>query len=120
MSITNFEDTTEALTEKELSALPYVIEGLKRCDKAQKSGEVCDLIDMIYAKEHGEPLLVTGVKLRKFVSYIRVNGLLPIIATSRGYFITEDQEEIKKQVKSLYERASQIKKAAQGMENFLL
>jgi hypothetical protein len=119
MSVTNFEKITENLTEKELLLLPYVKDALIRCTEAQNSGHVCELISMLYHKVNGEPLIFNGVRLRKYVSYIRVNGLLPVIATSQGYFVTEDKEEIEKQVKSLYERASQIKNAAIGMQKFL-
>lgn len=119
MSILLFEEHTEDLNEKELAILPFIIEGLNRCDSAKKSGEVCELIDMLYHKAEGHPLFMSGVRLRKFVSHIRANGLLPIISTSQGYFVSKDKEEIKKQIISLEQRSRQIAKAAEGLKKLL-
>lgn len=119
MSVLNFEEHTEDLNEKEIEILPFIIDGLKRCDTAKKSGEVCELIDMLYHKAHGHPLYMSGVRLRKFVSHIRVNALLPIISTSQGYFVSNDKEEIKKQIISLEQRSRQIAKAAEGLKKLL-
>ena len=62
---------------------------------------------------------MTGARLRKIVSHIRVSGKLPIIATSKGYYVSYDAEEIRNQVKSLEERAARILAAANGIRCFL-
>lgn len=72
-----------------------------------------------YLKNRGYKIKLTGPRLRKLVNYIRSNGLLPLIATSQGYFTTDCKETIAEQIKSLQERANSIKNCAIGLENFL-
>jgi len=62
---------------------------------------------------------LTGPRLRKLVNYIRSNSLLPLIATSQGYFTTDCKQTIQEQIKSLQERASSIDRCARGLNNFL-
>jgi len=52
------------------------------------------------------------------VNFIRVNSLIPLIATSEGYFVSYDKEEIMKEIKSMDERASAIIGAANGLRIF--
>ncbi|MCP3682096.1 MAG: hypothetical protein GY861_05335, partial [bacterium] len=58
-------------------------------------------------------------RLRKIVNYIRTNALLPLIATSNGYYVSEDTDEIKKQVESLEQRSRQIQRSADGLKKYL-
>jgi hypothetical protein len=53
------------------------------------------------------------------VNYIRTNSIIPLIATSNGYFTSNCKETIQDQVKSLQERASSIMRCAEGMKKFL-
>jgi hypothetical protein len=62
---------------------------------------------------------MNGPRLRKMVNYIRTNGIIPLIATSHGYFTTDCKETISEQIKSLQERANSIERCAAGLKKFL-
>ena len=44
---------------------------------------------------------------------------MPLIATSNGYYISEDKKVIESQVTSLIQRANSILKTAQGLSKFI-
>jgi hypothetical protein len=111
--ITNFEQITSELTEDEMKLLPILINGFKKHSKPNPI-KAPDIVKGM--KLYGK---FTEVRLRKMVNHIRVNSLLPLIATSSGYYISDDSEEIKLQVKSLWERAKSIKDAADGLVIFI-
>ena len=127
MAITNFEKITVDLTEKELALVPKMESAFNTVlgdGKPLKSNVLCDkIVDFIYDKFGDDSkycAVFTGVKLRKWVNYFRTTGAMPIIATSNGYFISKDQEVIKSQIKSLEERASSVKKCANGLKKCLI
>lgn len=116
--VTTFETQTENLSEYELSIIPKVIEQMNFIRRPRKSYEVCqflnDELQLILMKHKISP-----TRLRKLVNHIRVNGILPVIATSEGYFVSFEREVIEKQIKSLYERSSSIRKCADGLTKFI-
>jgi hypothetical protein len=121
--ITNFEGITSPLTEDEMKLIPYLVDGLKKRDKnnAIKGEEICNRLQD-FKKNIGisdKPKL-TDSRLRKMVNYIRINGLLPVGATSNGYFCITDRMEIEVQVKSLKQRAQAINAAADALNEYLL
>jgi hypothetical protein len=120
MAVTNFEEETIDLTPEELELLPLFIRGFSkhRKDNPVLSGDIVNRINQ-YLKSKDIKTRITGVKVRKFSNYIRNKSLLPLIATKNGYYISEDKEEIKKQIKSLKERANSILKSAEGLTKFL-
>jgi hypothetical protein len=117
--ITNFEDHTKDLSEDQMLLNPVVMECLKLCVKHTLSGDVCLMIQMMQHKRTGEQIPFSSVQLRKHVNYIRRKGLLPVIATSKGYYVTYDKEEIQKQINSSFERAHSIIESAEGLKRFL-
>ena len=112
--ITNFEDITPDLTEKEKELVPAMIKGFSSHDKSDPI-KAPEIIKRLKSKGYG----FSEVKLRKYVNYIRANSLLPLMSTSKGYYVSDDQEEILSQIKSLNERASAIKKASDGLLMFI-
>lgn len=114
MTVTNFENITQELTEKELKLIPILI----RCfashtkDNPIKAPEIVNKMNKAGYKM-SEP------RLRKCCNYIRSNAMLPLIATSDGYYCSYDKEIIKSQMQSLYERANSIKNCADGLARFL-
>lgn len=123
--VTNFEEITEDLSQKELEYLQDVQEGIISATQLRaapiKQDELITLINNYLILKHGIfcCLLLKPVRLRKYVNYIRKNSLLPLIATSNGYFLSEDNEIIQSQIKSLNERAKSIRDAAKGLQNYL-
>ena len=118
--ITNFELITEELTTDELKILPIIIQGFK-CHKKDNPIKAPAIIISLneYLQKQGFLIKITEVRLRKFVNYIRANGKLPLIATPKGYYISDDKNELRMQVKSLQERAKSILNAADGLEIFI-
>ena len=123
--LVNFEEITEDLTERELDFLPDVQEGIKKAlEKAiqpRKQNELLTLINSYLQEKHGLfcSLSLSGVRLRKYVNYIRKNSLMPIIATSSGYSLSNDRNVIESQIKSLLQRSRSINEAAEGLKNYL-
>jgi hypothetical protein len=118
--ITNFEIITAELTEDEKEMIPYLIKGFQTHGKENPvtAPEIVKTFNnFLQGKEIKYKL--TEVKLRKMVNFIRSNSVLPLIATSAGYFVTNDETEIRLQIRSLEERAKSIKDAANGLYQFV-
>lgn len=128
--VSGFEDYTTELTEFELKrVLPLIVRSWKTKipDK-----DILNMSDMIrqtneyltqkrigsYSKKGAyKKYQVTGPRMRKFIHYIRVKNLVPnLIATSKGYFLTEDKEKVDKFIKSCIERANSFTEVARAME----
>lgn len=114
--ITNFEEQTGRLTAEELVMVDLIIDELKDRDEAHaiKTDQLCDQIGWGFGDKP-----FRGTRLRKIVNAIRSSGLLPIIATSKGYYCSYDPVEISRQITSLNERADAIINSARGLERFL-
>jgi carbamoylphosphate synthase small subunit len=117
--IAGFDDITEELTNDELKLVQPLINGLKTktSDNPVKAPFIVKGMNA-YAEKHGL-IKISEVRLRKLVNYIRSNGIAPVIATSKGYYMSTDQEEIKLQIESLKQRARSILSCANGLEKFL-
>jgi hypothetical protein len=118
--ITNFESITEELNEEELKLIPILVKGFKSHGKNDpiKAPEIIKAINekrqsLGLKNKFSEP------RLRKCSNYIRSNGILPLIATSNGYYTSYDRDEIMAQIQSLNERANSILKSAEGLKQFL-
>ena len=78
---------------------------------------ICAMVNVMY--QRGTNTKLTGARLRKIVNHLRTNGILPIIATQKGYCSSYDTETIQAQIRSLKERAAGIRSAAHGLSRFL-
>jgi hypothetical protein len=117
--INNFEDFTEELTPDELKLVAPLMTGLRTKTKENtiKAPKIVKAMN-IFAQKNGL-IKITEPRLRKLVNHIRVKGILPIIATSQGYYVSYDKQEILDQINSLTQRANSIMKSADGLRNFL-
>ena len=61
----------------------------------------------------------TELRLRKMVNYFRCSATLPVISTSRGYYVSYERDEIIDMIKSLRARADAIFAASDGL-NYIL
>ena len=120
MSVTNFEEFTHELTSEEMEILPIVVHGFRNYKKANpiKSELIVTRLNE-YLLARGYKIKMTGVRLRKIVNYIRTNGIIPLIATSNGYFTSDCKQTIQEQIQSLQERANSIERCATGLKKFL-
>lgn len=112
--INGFEEQTHELTDDEKNKIIPILErGFKRLvgkDDAMTSKDICDMIENI----HG--IKVTGPRLRKMVNYIRIHDRVPLLmATSKGYYVATDQQEVIDYIKSLRDRANAITAVADAL-----
>jgi hypothetical protein len=120
MSIKNFEEHTSELTAEEMQILHLVVNGFRHYKKTNPiKAELIVTRMNNYLQENGYKIRLTQPRLRKLVNYIRTNGLIPLIATSHGYFTSDCKQTILEQITSLQERANSIERCAQGLKKFL-
>ena len=120
MSVTNFEEHTHELTSEEMEILPIVVHGFRnyKKDSPIKAELIVTRLNE-YLVGRGFKTRMTQPRLRKMVNYIRTNGIIPLIATSNGYFTSDCKETIQEQIQSLQERANSIERCAAGLKKFL-
>jgi hypothetical protein len=118
--IKTFEEHTSELTAEEMEILPIVVHGFRNYKKANpiKSELIVTRLNE-YLQKNESKVKMNGPRLRKIVNYIRTNGIIPLIATSNGYFTSDCKETITEQIKSLQERANSIERCATGLKKFL-
>ena len=118
--ITGFEELTSEITVEEKHLMP-LLQAEILCHSVTnpiKSPEILRRLNE-YMNENNYNLVLTGPRLRKLINYARSNSLLPIIATSKGYYCSYERIEIKTQIESLEERSHSIQRCADGLKKFL-
>lgn len=115
----NFEHYTEKLSEKEKTVyVPWFVRGLSPKvgkENAVTNPKMIEGINRVYGVKLSEP------QVRKIIAYIRENDLLPgLVATQKGYYVSNDPEEIKEYIESLKAREAGFRAAIQSMERFLI
>ena len=114
--IKNFEEYTYELTDNEKKMLPLIIQGFKNYSI---KNTIKEPLIVSRFNQRNTNLKLTAVRLRKLVNYIRVHSLLPLIATSKGYFVCYNKTIINTQIQSLRQRANSIDNCANGLEKLL-
>lgn len=125
--VTGFEEFSYELTELEQQKIyPKFIEAWK----GRVVNELIKTNDMISGMQNwivkqnittskGKIYKMTGPRMRKIIHCARVKGDLPnMIATSKGYFRSDDPQEIKNFIKSCRERANSFLEVANAMETY--
>ena len=102
-----FEDITEELTDYENQIVkPIIIQGLEL--KRGKENAVTN--KHIVKKLKDMQINTSTPRVRKIIHDIRVNDTIPcLIATSSGYYISKDIEELDSYILSLAQRIRSIK-----------
>jgi len=113
--ITNFENITHNLTPNQIALVDKIIKIIITIKSPMVSKKLRDLIN----ENLNEKEYLNSIEFRKIVNYIRSHSLLPICATSKGYFVSYDAETIKLQIVSLNERTHSITNAANGLLKFI-
>ena len=118
--IENFEIITAELTEDEAEILPLIVKGLQGhgAENPIKAPEIVKTFNN-YLRANGYTLKFSEVRLRKFCNHIRARGILPLIATTAGYFVSYDRAAIRSQIASLEQRANSINSSAAGLRSFI-
>lgn len=112
--INGFEEQTHDLTEDEIKlVIPILVKGFKTLvgkEKAMTSKAICKQI-----LDHHN-MLITGPRLRKMVNYIRTNHMVMLLmATSNGYYVADDAQEVLDYIQSLRDRAGAITAVADSL-----
>ena len=112
--ITNFERETHELNGYELNKLlPIIVQGLSTKigkEKAITNKSICKAMQSQGYKLH-------DARLRKVIHHIRAHDLIPyLIATSKGYYIATNGQEVEDYIKSLSERINSIQFVKQSLE----
>lgn len=112
--INGFESETCELNLDEIAICDYVVKRLRHNtgkDNAVTSKKIMSKINESLGVK------IDGSRLRKIVNHIRRNDLLPgLVASSLGYYIETDREEILKYIQSLRQRAEAIMAVANSMQ----
>jgi hypothetical protein len=118
--ITNFENITYKLTEEEKNFIPFLISGFENHGK-ENPIKAEDIVIKINAQKSKYNLKkdFTPERMRKMCNLIRTQGIIPLCATSKGYFVSYALKDINSQIKSLQQRADAIYRPAHGLKKFL-
>jgi len=111
--ITNFEDITEGLSTNENKIiLPRLIELVKWRIGRENAITNKKLVHLLAQMGHD----VQETSIRKMINQIRIHGLVGnLLATSKGYYVSNDSKEITKYILSLRERAAAINAVADAL-----
>lgn len=106
--ITNFEDYTFELTDSEKKALSFIVGYFKFASITKnfprKNKDVCRFL------ENHHKIKCTTPRMRKIIHEIRAKGIIPnLLASSKGYYISEDLNELEAYFESLDQRINSIK-----------
>ncbi len=111
-----FEDHTADLSEEEKELIPVFIKGFETKygkENAVTSKEIVARLQYGYKK-------ITEVRVRKIINHIRNNNLIPgLVASSSGYYVTSDPQEIKRYIDSLDGREAEIRRTKQSFKQYL-
>lgn len=115
--ITGFEEYTADLNDDEKRLAESMAKGF--ANRIGKSQSITNH-EIISAMKANKGITLKEAKVRKLVNYIRRAGLVPcLIASSSGYYVSQDAEEIREYIRSLSERAGAIDAVAKVMERQL-
>jgi len=111
--VTNFEHETQELNNYEFfTVLPYVEKWLEGATITRKILSSNKIITSLKAVGHK----IDPARLRKIIHNIRVIGKVKnLVADSRGYYVTNDQEVLLKYIQSLQERTDSIQEVREAM-----
>jgi hypothetical protein len=115
--IKNFEDITHDLTPEEYDLAVRLAPFL---EKRTKDNPILakQIIDGVNEKWNPKPKL-TDARLRKIINYYRVQAILPVISTSKGYYVSYDEDDVNDMMQSLCQRGNSIIQASFGMGKIL-
>ena len=114
--LAGFEDITQDLNEyEEQKLLPLFVSSLAR--RRGKANAITNKQIVQILKDRS--IIVSDVQVRKIISHIRTNCLVEgLLASSSGYWVSEDPREIEKYQDSLKGRISRMKNIDAKMERY--
>ena len=111
-----FEEETKPLNDKERELLPIMVKCLNR--HIGRGHAVTNRKMREGLANHGYN--VSDARVRKLINHIRMNGLVEcLMATSIGYYVTEDAAEFEGYVESVQARVDSIQAMGDTMREQL-
>ena len=109
-----FEEYTAPLDEYEQKVLlPLLIQGLKT--KVGKENAITNPAIVSKLKEKGYK--IEEPRVRKLISYIRINDLIPLlIASSKGYWISNNHKEIEDWIETAQGRINALVASSEALK----
>jgi len=115
--ITNFETYTIELTDDELKIVSIIV---NRFTKQKGSKYIVTNSQIVSGLERNFKIKISESRIRKIIQYIRINNLLPgLIATSKGYYTTENIDELEQWIESMKQRENAMRESRTSIENYL-
>lgn len=112
--IHGFETETAPLSKQELDLVPIFVTSLKTHIGKERAVTSSSIAEGIYKYCR---VKIQGPRIRKIINHIRVNSLVPcLVSSSKGYYISNSQEEMEQYIASLKERSGAILSVAQALE----
>ncbi len=112
--IEGFEKQTHPLTQKELFLIDPIVRGLQAHVGEDRAITNKQMRLGLEINGHGK---VSDARIRKIINHIRAEVLVRnLIATSKGYWIENDPDKVRKYVQSLYDRSSAIRAIADSFK----
>ena len=105
--LNGFERQTKGLSEYEKQRLvPIVVKGMRYHYGKSRAVTAKHICDQLTAQGYE----INDARLRKVIKYIRHKGLIPgiIVASSRGYYVSDNMSEIQRYIRTLEGRAQAI------------
>ena len=111
--IEGFEKETHDLNSFELGLLPVFVAGFAGKRGKDKAVTNKEIIERLKSRN----IVLGEARVRKIINHIRNKGLVEgLVATSKGYYISDDPEEIKSYIQSLLGREEAIRVIREGFE----
>ena len=70
-----------------------------------------------YFSMHAEH--ISGQEIREAVNYLRKTSISPVCSNNRGYYVSNDKQQIKDQVNKLQGRIDAMNAALLGLQKFI-
>lgn len=111
--IDNFEEITHELTDEEKVLLPIITKALKKKIGKEMAVTNSQMIKGLKTIGH----TVRPARIRKLIHHIRITGEIDcLVATSKGYYVSNDIQEMDTYIESLLQRAKSIEEIANQMQ----
>lgn len=113
--LTGFENITHDLTDEEMKLVPVFIKGFQ-----DKIGPSKAVTNKVIVERLGKKYKISDARVRKIINHIRNHNLVPgLVASSQGYYVTRDPEELRRYIESLDGRESEIRRIKNTMKQYL-
>lgn len=115
MALLRFEPETTKLTEYELKLVPIVVNILKSRLGKENAITNNNLVNRMSKLGFSS---ITPERMRKIINHIRIfDQLACLVASSKGYYISNDEQEISAYIDSLRGREEAIREVRLALES---